>query len=138
MIKKTYIPKVFNYEKSGGLNFKPKNKKSVTKSGVSFDSNIERIFYFYQKYIAHANIERNKSKYLIYTNSVGIATRFYPDFIVNGNFYELKGIVSRDDQCKRQQHPSVIWIVQTEPTGAAILDSYKQKLTKLLPNWRSL
>lgn len=127
------------YTYSGSLGHKVNNKKSISKTeNVSFDSQIERIFYFYKKYIEGALIERNTNKHLTYTNTAGYKTYFYPDFIVNGVFYELKGLMSQDDIQKRQQHPEVQWIVTTESYGKTLLNNYCKELDKKLQNWRTL
>lgn len=123
---------------SSGLKFKPKNIKSVSRDGVAFDSKIERIYYMYKKYIEHANIERNTSEHLDYRNCFGKNSWFYPDFKENGRFVELKGIMSPDDVQKRQQHPEVVWIVQSESFGKQLLETYKEKLDMLVPNWRKM
>lgn len=133
-----YNPKPYEFQLTSGLKFKPKNIKSQSRDGVAFDSKIERIYYMYKKYIEHTDIKRNTDEHLDYTNCYGRTTWFYPDFKENGVFVELKGIVSPDDAQKRQQHPEVVWVVQSEAYGKALLDSYREKLDLVLPNWRKM
>lgn len=58
--------------------------------GINFDSSWELAFYIWledndKQFIYHPKITVN------YTDDYGIERRYYPDFIVEGTFYEIKG-----------------------------------------------
>ena len=129
-----YNPKYSNKRKaSGGLTFQPKATKCSYK-GISFDSRIEVVFYLYKKLIAQSNIKRNTTEYLLYKDPQGQTFRFYPDFIDSGTYIEVKGIVSSLDQCKRDQHPNVVWVVLSEQKQ--LFNQMEKVLDTFYPNWR--
>jgi hypothetical protein len=96
-----------------GLPSKCKNVKSI-QDGVEFDSNAEKLYFNYNKYVEKKHIERNTTEALQYYDTSGQLRNFYPDFKVDGQFVEIKGVVSSLDECKRRQHPEVKWIVMGE------------------------
>lgn len=89
--------------------------KKGTALGVSFDSFAEFTFKTYQEKVKHAIVERNlKAAHLSYVDDTGKVRKWYPDFIVNGVYFEVKGIVRPKDECKRRQHPEVEWVYQPD------------------------
>ena len=92
----------------------PTNKAIAKKGfayGVQYDSFAEYTFMKYKEKIEHSIVERNcKSKFLIYIDDQCKQRKWYPDFIVNGVFYEVKGIMRPKDYQKKAQHPEVEWV----------------------------
>jgi|GEM_PF-4201823 len=109
-------------------------KKSIIEKGIAegqkFDSKFEYCFWLYHKYIKGNSIERNSSEYLSYTNSDGKIKKYYFDFYVNGVKTELKGYMRADDFLKRDQHPEVNWIMQSDCKDI-IKEVYKR-----FPHWK--
>ena len=65
--------------------------------------------------VNHYFVERNhKSVFLPYTDETGKTRKYYPDFIVNGSFYEVKGRLRPKDEQKMRQHPEVTFVFQDE------------------------
>ena len=78
--------------------------------GIHFDSKWEYAFYVYAKNIEGWSIDRNNSDYLYYLDASGKRRKFYYDFIVNGQPYEVKGIFRANDTLKMEQCPQVTFI----------------------------
>jgi hypothetical protein len=95
-------------------------KKSTIRRGVNiqsekFDSFFEFIFITYKRKIEFAHVERNcKSQFLFYTDAKGKSRKFYPDFIVNGMFYEVKGQFRENDRRKMEQCAEVTWVFKED------------------------
>ena len=77
---------------------------------IKFDSKWEYYFYRWCKDIKGYNVDRNKKSYIPYTDESSKLRKFYPDFIVNGQFYEVKGIWRPSDIAKRDQCPTVTFL----------------------------
>ena len=112
----------------------PFNKAIAKKGfayGVSYDSFAEFTFMTYEEKICHASVERNmKLKFLNYIDENGKGRKWYPDFIVNGIFYEVKGVVRPKDQQKKNQHPEVEWVFSEDCKQMA------KELDDKCPGWR--
>ena len=69
-------------------------------------------------------VQRNQRDiFLPYTDETGKSRKYYPDFIVNGAFYEVKGRLRPKDELKMRQHPEVTFVFQDEINEMAkILD----------------
>lgn len=89
-------------------------KKGISK-GNKFDSFAEFTFCTYMEKVNHFIVERNnKVAFLPYYDETGKVRKYYPDFIVNGTFYEVKGRIRPKDELKMRQHPEVIFVFQDE------------------------
>ncbi|MBR6610841.1 MAG: hypothetical protein IKK93_01190 [Campylobacter sp.] len=109
---------------------KSKIKKGVSK-GNKFDSFAEFTFCTYMEKIKHYFVERNhKSVFLLYTDEAGKTRKYYPDFIVNGTFYEVKGRLRPKDELKMRQHPEVVFVFQDE------INEMAKELDKDYHGWR--
>jgi hypothetical protein len=111
---------------------KSRVKKGVNSRSERFDSFFEYTFVEYMRTLKGHNVERNhKTQSLPYIDQVGKARKFYPDFVVDGIFYEIKGRFTETDRCKFDQHPEVKWIF------AADIDMMSKELDSQLPDWRN-
>jgi hypothetical protein len=87
-------------------------RKSMIKRGmafgIKFDSHWEYIFYKYMHDYKGYVVERNKLESIPYIDTTtGKQRKFFPDFKVNGLFYEIKGRWSQTDLDKMDQCPQV-------------------------------
>lgn len=97
----------------GGLNPETTHKhyKRGRYKGIWFDSSWELAFLYY--YIDNnIEIQRNsaKLKYLFKEKEYN----FYPDFIINNEFYEVKGFWTDRNIAKKEQYPNIHWITRNE------------------------
>lgn len=100
--------------KSGGLRPNAYKKyKSGLYHGIHCDSSWELAFVIYCE-DHNISIERNH-KYLTYVFG-DREYKYYPDFIIDGKLYEIKGYENNKAKAKHEQHPEVIY-----------LDKYKMK-----------
>lgn len=76
--------------------------------GMKFDSYWEFAYYLYQTEKEGKIVERNTSESIEYINDTGKISKFYPDFIVAGQYVEVKGWLRPKDRCKMDQ----CWQVQ--------------------------
>jgi hypothetical protein len=77
-------------------------------NNIHCDSTWELAFLIY--HLDHGNhIERQPIK-LTYINSEGQRRHYYPDFKVNDQLYEIKGIITDNDLYKLRDNPQVIMI----------------------------
>lgn len=95
--------------------------------GIKFDSLWEFIFFLYQTEHEGAVVERNTSESMDYIDDTGKPCRFYPDFVVNGEYVEVKGWLRPKDRCKMDQcwqvrfvfgdeiKPMIAWLNQHHP-----------------------
>jgi hypothetical protein len=109
----------------------PQGQKCVSSDYVEFDSKWEAIFYFYEKLVSCDVIERNKKSHLPYVDENGKSRKFYPDFIVNGQFVEVKGILRPTDECKMSQCPNVRFVFGGE------IKEMRKILDKKFPKWEN-
>lgn len=103
---------------------KSKIKKGVDIRSIQYDSFAEFTFVQYYRLIEHITVERNyKTQFLTYIDPDGKIRKFYPDFILGGQFAEVKGRISAKDQCKFDQCTNVKWFFQSDINEmASILD----------------
>lgn len=106
----------------------PQGKKGFA-DGERFDSRWEFAFYKYQKEHG-AVVTRNHTDNFPYTDENGKLRKFYPDFIVNGMYYEVKGWMRPSDHCKMDQNPNVNFVF-----GDDIKPMIKW-LNKFHPKWK--
>ena len=106
----------------------PQGKKGFA-DGERFDSRWEFAFYKYQKEHG-AVVTRNHTDNFPYTDENGKLRKFYPDFIVNGMYYEVKGWMRPSDRCKMDQNPNVNFVF-----GDDIKPMIKW-LNKFHPKWK--
>lgn len=102
------------------------------KTGVHFDSIWEFAFYKYHKEVCNHIITRNSDYYFEYTNDTGQKKKFYPDFIVNGGYYEVKGIYRPADICKKNATLGLVTFVDGNDIKPLMAE-----LTKFNPEWRA-
>lgn len=94
--------------KCGGLRPNAYKKyKSGLYHGIHCDSSWELAFIIYCEE-HNINVERNH-KYLTYIFE-DREYKYYPDFIVNGQLYEIKGYENDKAKAKHEQHPEVIYL----------------------------
>jgi hypothetical protein len=124
------IPKI-NIFVNTALN-KSRVKKGVNSRSEHFDSFFEFTFVEYMRTLKGHNVERNaKMHSLPYIDHTGKSRKFFPDFIVDGTFYEIKGRFTETDRCKFDQHPEVKWIF------AADIELMRIELDSQLPDWKN-
>ena len=113
----------------------PLHKSNIKKGyskGNKYDSFAEFTFCSYMERIKGFFVERNqKSIFLPYTDETGKTRKYYPDFIVNGVFYEVKGRIRPKDEQKRRQHPEVVFVFQSE------INDMAKELDKSCTGWRN-
>lgn len=113
---------------AGRKPWKPQGVKG-TANGIKFDSRWEWAFYLYKTEHDGCIVERNQLEKLHYVDENGKLRNFYPDFIVNGMFYEVKGILRPTDQAKMNQCPNVVFVFGED------IKPMQQWLNKHHPNW---
>jgi len=111
---------------------KSKIKRGFTNRGEKMDSFFEYTFITYMRQVKGYIVERNnKSSFLFYNDPDGKQKKFYPDFLVNGNYAEVKGRFSEKDKCKKDQHPDVQWYFSED------IKLMREELNQLFPDWKS-
>lgn len=94
--------------KCGGLRLNAYKKyKSGLYHGIHCDSSWELAFVIYCE-DHNIKIKRNK-KYLTYIFE-NKEYKYYPDFIINEQLYEIKGYENDKAKAKHEQHPEVIYL----------------------------
>ncbi len=76
--------------------------------GMKFDSYWEFAAYLYWAECEGKVVERNTSESMEYIDETGKLRKFFPDFVVNGEYVEVKGWLRPKDKCKMDQ----CWQVQ--------------------------
>lgn len=97
--------------------------------GERFDSYAEFAFYLFNKDNGSV-VVRNHTDNFPYTDENGKLRKFYPDFIVNGLYYEIKGFLRPTDQCKMDQNPQVTFVFGDD------IKPMIQWLNQHHPRWR--
>ena len=69
--------------------FSKKRRGRYVYDNIYFDSSYELAFYLYQKYNDDIDIKRCDLCYSYYVN--GVEHKYFPDFIIDGTLYEIKG-----------------------------------------------
>lgn len=108
----------------------PQGKRGINTEGIKFDSIWEFAFYKYHRDICGAVVERNRFDSIPYTNEAGKPCKFYYDFLVNGQKFEVKGIWRPSDLCKRDQCPDVTFVDSNE------MKPIIKELYRRYPNWK--
>lgn len=116
---------------SAGGTHGPQGHKGVW-DGIKFDSKWEYAFYRYHKEIAGNVIYRNKTEWYPYRDSAGMERRFYYDFTLNGQPYEVKGIFRERDLLKQQATSGLVTFVSGNDIKPLI-----KELNAKSPNWES-
>lgn len=98
--------------------------------GEKFDSYWEFAFYLYQKECLGQVVTRNRTEKLHYIDDDGKDRFFYPDFIVAGKYYEVKGFLRPLDKCKMAQCWEVTFIFGDE------IEPMIKWLNQHHPHWR--
>lgn len=101
------------------------------KTGIKFDSIAEFAFFIANTEVYGFQVVRNTEKSFEYVRPNGKKGNFYPDFIVNGKFYEIKGRFTLVDQAKREATLGQVEFFDME----RMKDIYKD-LKEKMPNWR--
>lgn len=97
-----------NNPKVGGIRPNAYKKyKSGLYHGIHCDSSWELAFIIYCE-DHNIKVERNK-EYLTYIFE-NKEYKYYPDFIINNQLYEIKGYENDKAKVKHQQHPEVIYL----------------------------
>lgn len=99
-------------------------------NGVHFDSMWECIYYRYQLQIRFASVDRNTTKYFSYMGQDAKVHKFYPDFLCNGQYVEVKGIIRPADQLKMNACPQVKFVFGDE------IKQMRKDLEAKYPNWK--
>ncbi len=111
-----------------------KNYKSGWYDGIHFDSSWELAFYIYNKE-HNAKIERCKEvrKYIIDNEE----HEFHPDFVINNQIYEVKGIKSKNSEAKQKYNQDIKFLYRNdikqyldyviEKYGKNFIDLYEKK-----------
>lgn len=88
-----------------------KNYKSGWYDGIHFDSSWELAFYVYNKE-HNIKIERCKEvrKYIIDNEE----HEFHPDFIINNQIYEVKGIKSKNSEAKQKYNQDIKFLYRSD------------------------
>lgn len=111
-----------------------RNYKSGWYDGIHFDSSWELAFYIYNKE-HNIKIERCKEvrKYIIDNEE----HEFHPDFIINNQIYEVKGIKSKNSEAKQKYNQDIKFLYRNdieqylnyviEKYGKNFIDLYEKK-----------
>ncbi|MCF0125428.1 MAG: hypothetical protein HUJ68_06695 [Clostridia bacterium] len=112
----------------------PKGRSNIKRGyyhGNKYDSFAEFTFCSYMEKVMLYNVERNeRQNFLLYLDENGKSRKYYPDFIVNGGYCEVKGRMRPKDELKRRQHPEVVWYFQPE------INEMAKVLDEKFPGWR--
>ena len=121
------------YKATGsGISANKQSKQGIY-NGIEFDSYWEFAFYLYWTRIMGCNVTRNTIKCFPYVKEKGGKSRFFPDFEVNGSFYEVKGIYRERDLLKKNAT-----IGQVEFWGPDIMKDVIKQVNERIPKWRDL
>lgn len=105
-----YVKEVCDQPNLDRPTYVPLNPAVVKKGqyqGLKFDSKWEAAFYIYYHDIECQGITRNTTEWIYYFSESGKEKKWYPDFILEGRFVEVKGQFRPDDYQKRAQHPEI-------------------------------
>lgn len=107
IIENSKIKKLEPALTTSGKMYKQQGHRGMAQ-GVKYDSIWEFAYVLYQKEKEGKVVERNRTESLDYVDDAGKLCKFYPDFIVNGQYVEVKGWLRPKDKCKMTQ----CWQVQ--------------------------
>lgn len=108
----TSIPATLLVARSTAI-YSPQSKR-CSYDGQSFDSKWEMYFYVFHKLIQCDNVIRNQTEFIWYFAPNGENRKFYYDFLVDGQPYEVKGIWRASDVQKQAQCPQVHFVGKEE------------------------
>lgn len=111
---------------------RPQGIKGTGPDGTEFDSRWEFAFYTYHKTLCGDTCVRNRNDSIKYIDDSGKNCSFYPDFIVNGVYYEVKGRWRPKDLEKQRQCPQVVFVAADE------MKKIIKELNLKLPHWQKL
>jgi len=131
----SYIDDVCEQKNFDRVTYVPLGKSNVVKgeyNSIKFDSKWEAIYYIFMHEIESQPILRNDQRcgeFVTYYSESGHEQKFFPDFVLGGNFKEVKGRFRPDDYQKMSQHPEIEFIdsVKMKPI---IKEVYKR-----FPDW---
>lgn len=100
--------------------------------GMECDSYWEAAWYIYQVDILGNIVTRNTKDFFVYTNENGVKSKFYPDFKMQGMFYEIKGIFRVNDILKKDATLGIVTFVGPDEMKKIMKEVYKHD-----PNWKT-
>ena len=127
----TKLPDLVNIRVPGLLNSKQSTQGSY--NGIQFDSYWEFAFYLYHSKIRGAYVTRNTTESFDYVDENHKMCKFYPDFTVDGQYYEIKGIYRTKDLLKKQATLGRVTFIGPEEIKPIIKAVYAR-----IPNWKEL
>jgi hypothetical protein len=135
--KKCYTNDInFSFRKktSGGMRIGSGRGKSGWYKGYWSDSSWELAWIIYN--IDHNIIfERNKKSFSYTFNNVGY--KFYPDFICNNEYFEIKGYIDGKNRCKISQFSEKLTIIDKktiQPYIKYVVEKYGKNYIELYEN----
>lgn len=99
--------------------------------GIQCDSLWEAAWYLYQTEIKGNVVFRNNRESFPYTDENGKKARFFPDFKMNGQYHEVKGIFRANDALKRDATIGLVMF-----WGANEMKKILTIVNKHSPNWK--
>lgn len=99
--------------------------------GISFDSYWEFAFYIYTTEIENRVCIRNTTDSFTYIDEEGKKAKFYPDFKVDGVYYEIKGIYRPNDLLKKDYCTGLVTFL-----GPAEMKPIIKAVYSYRPNWK--
>jgi hypothetical protein len=105
-------------------------------NGTSYDSFYEFVFDQYFTLVKGYVVERNKTIHFSYFDkTAGKIRQFYPDFLVNGLYYEVKGRVKESDIDKMEQcsHVTFVFGDQIREMRRELDASHKEWASSFVP-----
>lgn len=100
--------------------------------GMECDSYWEAAWYIYQVDILGNVVIRNTTDSFAYINENNEKARFYPDFKMQGQYHEIKGIFRTNDILKQDATLGLVTFWGPNEMKPIIREVYKQ-----FPNWKN-
>lgn len=128
------------FDKKSLLTYKPtlskcglgqKQGTQGTYKGIQFDSYWEFAFYLWCTEIKNYICIRNTTDSFKYTDSHNKVSNFYPDFKVNGEYYEIKGVYRQNDLLKKDATLGLVNFI-----GPTEIKPIIQEVYKKIPSWK--
>ena len=104
-----------------------------TYNGIQFDSYWEFAFYLYHSQIRGAYVVRNTTECFTYLDENFKPCKFYPDFNVDGRFYEVKGIFRPKDILKKQATLGRVIFIGPDEIKPIVKEVYAK-----IPRWKEM
>jgi hypothetical protein len=130
-----YIDDVCEQTNFDRITYVPLGESLIKKgeyNSIKFDSKWEAAFYIFKHDIECLPILRNNQKtgeFVTYYSESGGERKFFPDFILGGNYVEIKGRWRPDDYRKMEQHPEIEFIDATK------MKPILKEVFKRYPEW---